>query len=61
MNPNYEKYTKIKKGKSDYRVSVESGVPRSVISDWKTGKHTPNLSNIHKIAAYLKVSIEELI
>lgn len=59
----YEKYEKLKNTKnlSDYQVSKEAGVARSVLSDWKNGKHTPNLDNLQKIARYFNVSIEELL
>ena len=59
----YEKYEKLRdaKGMSDYQVAAKSGVSRSTLSEWKTGKHTPNLENIKKIAAFFKVSIEELV
>ena len=59
----YEKYEKLRndKGKTDYQVSIESGVSRSTLSEWKTGKHTPNLTNLHALAKYFGVSIEELL
>lgn len=47
-------------GLSDYAFAKQSGVSRSVLSDWKTGKHTPSFENMRKIADYLKVSMSYL-
>ena len=47
-----------KKGLSDYAVAKETGVGRSTLSDWKTGKHEPNTDNLIKIASFLGVSVE---
>lgn len=49
-----------KKGLSDYAVSKETGVGRSTLSDWKTGKHEPNTDNLIKIASFLGVTVEYL-
>lgn len=49
-----------KKGLSDYAVAKETGVGRSTLSDWKTGKHEPNTDNLIKIASFLGVSVEYL-
>lgn len=59
----YEKYERLKNkaGKTDYRVSIDTGVSRSILSEWKTGKHTPSLQNIRKIAEYFGVAIEDLL
>ena len=59
----YDKYEKLRdeKGMSDYQIAIETGVSRSTLSDWKTGKHTPNLTNMHTLAKYFGVSIEELL
>lgn len=59
----YSKYAELrdKQGLSDYAVSKLSGVGRSTLSDWKTGKHIPNTENLSKIAAALGVSINYFI
>lgn len=59
----YEYYAKIRdsKGLTDYAVSKLSGVGRSTLSDWKTGKHTPNFENISKIAKVLEVEPSDLL
>lgn len=59
----YEKYERLRDAQnlSDYQVAAKSGVSRSTISEWKTGKHTPNLENMKKLADFFKVRIEELL
>ena len=59
----YEYYAKLRdsKGLTDYAVSKLSGVGRSTLSDWKTGKHTPNFENISKIAKVLEVEPSDLL
>ena len=63
MRPNYKKFEALrdKEGKTNYQVSVESGVSRSTLSEWKDGKHAPELPTLAKLADYFKVSIEELL
>lgn len=59
----YEYYAMLRdsKGLTDYKVSKLSGVGRSTLSDWKTGKHTPNFENITKIAKALEVEPSDLV
>lgn len=47
-------------GLSDYAVSKGTGVGRSTLSDWKTGKHIPNRENLKKIADFFSVTIDYL-
>lgn len=47
-------------GLSDYAVAKGTGVGRSTLSDWKTGKHIPNRENMKKIADFFHVSIDYL-
>ena len=56
----YSKYVKLRdeKGVSDYRVSVETGIPKSTFSEWKTGRSNPKLEKLSKIANYFGVPIE---
>ena len=49
------------KGITDYRVAVETGIPKSTFSDWKNNRSKPKVEKLIKIANYLDVSIEELI
>ena len=59
----YSKYAELrdKKGLSDYAVAKRSGVGRSTLSDWKTGKHIPNTDNLAKIAGALGVTVDYFI
>lgn len=59
----YDKYAELRDhmGLSDYSVSKKTGVGRSTLSDWKTGKHVPNNENLKKIADFFGVSMEYLL
>ena len=59
----YEKYAKVRdeKGLTDYAVATQTGIATSTISEWKTGKHTPGVEKLKKIAALLEVTIDEII
>lgn len=50
-----------KKGLSDYSVAKQTGVGRSTLSDWKTGKHTPNQENLKKLCEFFGVTLDYLI
>lgn len=62
----YEKYLSLKKKKSlkegreisDYRVSKETGIPRTTIYSWKNSNNTPRANNLKTLADYFGVSIE---
>jgi len=58
----YEKYAELRDSLhlSDYAVSKKTGVGRSTLSDWKTGKHVPNRDNLKKICDFLNVPMEYL-
>lgn len=43
-----------KKGVTPYKVSKETGISTSTLSDWKTGRSTPKLDKLMKIASYFK-------
>lgn len=47
-----------KKGMTDYAVAKAIPIGRSILSDWKTGKHIPNKDNLKKIADYFQVTID---
>lgn len=47
-------------GVTPYKVSKETGVSQSTLSDWKLGKVTPKSENMKKIADYFGVSIDYL-
>lgn len=44
-------------GVTAYKVSKETGVSRSTLSEWKTGKSVPKVENIQKIADFFDVPI----
>lgn len=43
-----------------YRVSKETGVTQTTLSDWKTGRATPKTATLQKIADYFNVSLDWL-
>lgn len=45
-------------GKSVYRVSSDTGIAQSTLSDWKTGRSTPKVDKLQILANYFGVSIE---
>lgn len=49
-----------KYGVTAYKVSKESGVTQSTLSDWKRGRSTPKTENMKKIADYFGVSVDYL-
>ena len=55
----YEKFEELldRKGISVYKVSKETGVLQSTLSDWKNGKYTPKLDKLQAIANYFDVPI----
>lgn len=56
----YEKYKKLrdKKGVSDYKVAKETGITKSTFSDWASGRSSPKIEKLQKIADFFGVSIE---
>lgn len=59
----YEKYKALrdKKGVTDYAVARETGINRSVFSEWKSGRSKPKVEKLVKLAEYFNVSVEKLI
>lgn len=45
---------------TSYKISKETGVTQTTLSNWKNGKSTPSTSNMQKIADYFNVSIDYL-
>ena len=41
-----------------YKVSKETKIPYSTLSDWKNGKSVPKVDKLQKIADFLNVSVE---
>lgn len=56
----YEKYMTLrdKRGVTDYRVSVDTGITKSTFTDWKTGRSKPKADKLAVLAKYFGVSIE---
>ena len=56
----YKKFAKLleKSNKTAYQVSKDTGIAQSVLSDWKTGRSTPKIDKIIKVADYFGVSID---
>jgi repressor LexA len=49
------------RGWTNYRVSKESGVPQSTLSDWKRKGSMPDISTLTRIADALDVLLPELL
>lgn len=58
----YEIFEQLMKqyGYTAYKVSVETGIAQSTLSDWKKGKSTPKQDKMQKIADLFGVSLEYL-
>lgn len=59
----YATYVKLRdaRGFRDADVSKATDIPPSTFSDWKTGKSSPKLEKLVKIANCLGVSIDEFV
>lgn len=42
---------------TDYRVSKDTGISASILSEWKHGKSTPRLDKIMRLANYFDVPL----
>lgn len=60
MPNNFEKALKEKKT-TIYRVSKETGIPNSILYDWKNGNSVPSTATLKKVAEHLGVTMESLI
>lgn len=58
----YDTYCKIRdlKGMNDSQVAKLAGIGRSTFTDWKSGRSTPKMPKIIKIAQVLNVNPETL-
>lgn len=59
----YEKFCMLleKTNKTPYQVSKDTGIPQSVLSDWKRGRSKPKVDKLKILADYFGVSIEYFI
>ncbi len=46
---------------TDYRVSKDTGIPKSTIASWRTGKSAPKLDKIMRLANYFDVPVSVFI
>ena len=60
MNKLYERL-KAEKGITDYKVSQDTGIPRSTLSEWGKGKYLPKTDKLLKLAEYFGVTVDELL
>lgn len=58
----YERFVELlqEKGITAYRVSKDTGVTQTTLSDWKTGRAVPRTTTLQKIADYFEVSLDWL-
>ena len=47
-------------GVTAYKVSKATGVTQTSLSNWKSGRNTPSIHTLQKIADYFNVSLEYL-
>lgn len=46
------------RGITAYRLSKDTGIPQSVLSDWKTGRSKPKFDKLMILARYFDVPVE---
>lgn len=56
----YEKFERLLKERNltPYRVSLDTGIAQSTLSDWKSGRSKPKVDKLKILADYFGVSIE---
>lgn len=56
----YNKFVQLlqEHGVTAYKVSKDTGISQSTLSDWKTGRAVPKLDKIVTLAHYFEVPIE---
>lgn len=56
----YERYVELrdKKGVTDYQVALDTNIPKSTFSEWKSGRSRPGVEKLYKIAKYFNVKME---
>lgn len=59
----YEIYERLRKekGLSNADVGRATGISTATLSQWKSGKYTPKMDKLEKIASFLSVPVEYLI
>lgn len=56
----YEKFVQLlqRNNTTPYRVSKDTGITQTTLSDWKTGRGTPKAATLKKIADYFNVPVD---
>ena len=56
----YKKYEELrdKQGITNYKVSKDTGIPKSTFSEWKSGRSNPKVDKLKILADYFGVSID---
>ena len=59
----YKVYERLRneRGMTDYQVSQETGISTATLSSWKTGRYTPKVDKLLKIAKLFGVTVSDLI
>ena len=59
----YKKFVQLlqERGVTAYKISKDTGISQSTLSDWKTGRAVPKLDKIVTLAHYFGVAIEYFI
>lgn len=59
----YERFAELmkEKGVTAYKVSSDTGIAQSTLSDWKSGKITPKIDKLILLANYFDVDVEYLV
>ncbi len=55
----YERFEQLlqKRGVTPYKVSKETGVTQTSLSNWKSGRNTPSAKTLQKLADYFGVTV----
>ncbi len=58
----YERFQTLllKNNVTPYKVAKETGVTQTALSNWKTGRSTPTIKTLKKIADYFGVTVDYL-
>ena len=56
----YEKFQKLldERGLTAYRVSKDTGIANSTLTEWKNGKYTPKVDKLLVLSEYFQVPLE---
>lgn len=56
----YKRYASLRDaaGVTDGKVARETGITKTVFSEWKSGRSTPKIDKLKKIADYFSVTVD---